>query len=154
MPRQTFATREFFVSNPEAATHHTVLNLPQFFRKMQLTGENTKLHCITFLYAPEGKHDAIQVVMSILPLDEGCTKVTVHGSYTTGCAFKKDWYMTYALDNIEAAIHAAINGSTMPFEPPLPKKKLAQRCREVKHNTTSLIGNAIKGRRFLKPSHL
>lgn len=153
MPRQTFATREFFVSNPEAATRHTVLNLAHFFRRMQLTGENAKLHCITFLYAPEGEQCAIHVVMSLLPLDEGCTKVTVHGSYTTGCVFKKDLYMMQALDNIEAALQAAINGSTIPFEPPVRKKKLAQRYRDVKHNTAVLIGSAIKSRRFLKPSH-
>lgn len=153
MARQTFATREFFVSTPESTTHQAVLNLPHFFSKMQLTGENTKLHCITFLYLPEAEHHPVHVVLSLLPLDEGCTKVTVHGSYTNGCAFSKDWYIAYALANVEAALQAASNGASTPFEPILPKKKFAQRYRKVKQHTAVLISQAFKTRRILKPSH-
>jgi|SRR6476646_3942123 len=153
MPRQTFATREFFVNSAENATHRTVLDLPYFFSKMKFLGENSKLHCITFLYAPDSEHNPIHVVISLLPLDDGCTKITVHGSYPNGCVFSKDGYMENAVDNVEAALQAATSGAPAPFEPIVLKKKFSQRYRKVKHNTAAILGNALKSRRFFKPSH-
>jgi hypothetical protein len=152
MPRQTFATREFFVNVCEHTTQQGVLALPRTFHQMRFIAENAKLHCMLFLYEPDDGRASIQVSVSVLPLNDECTKVTVHGSYTNGCAFNNDRYMALVMLNAEAALQAAISGSTA-FEPLMPKKKLAQRCQHVKQNTTVFISNAFKVRRLLPPSH-
>src|SRR5919107_1308028 len=104
MPRQTFATREFFVDTCETATHEAVIALPYFFNRLRFLVENDKLHCIRFLYEPKEQQPAIQIAISVLPLNESYTKVTVHGSYTNGSAFNKDPYITTAVANVEAAL--------------------------------------------------
>jgi hypothetical protein len=152
MPRQTFATREFFVNVCEHVTQQGVLELPRTFHQMRFVAENAKLHSILFMYEPDDVGAPVQVSVSVLPLNDACTKVTVHGSYTNGCAFNHDKYMTLVMLNVEAALQAAISGSTA-FEPMVPKKKLAQRCQHVKQNTAVFITNAFKVRRLLPPSH-
>jgi hypothetical protein len=153
MPRQTFATREFFVSIPETTTHQTVLNLPNFFTRIRFAGENPKLHCLTFLYVPQDEQEAVHIIISVLPLDEGCTKITVHGSYGNGCVFTKDRYMDYVMSNVEAALQAAASGSTSLFEPIVPKKKFLLRYTKVKLTRAALFGNTLKGYSIFKPSH-
>jgi hypothetical protein len=152
MPRQTFATREFFVNACETATRQSLDALPYTFSKIRFIAENPKLHCFHFLYDAEGRQSAIQVTISLLPLNEGCTKVTVHGSYPTGNAFTNDPCMTLAMLNVEGALQATISGAAR-FEPLVPKKKLVQRCQHVTHNTTVFISNAFKVRRLVRPSH-
>ena len=153
MPRQTFATREFFVETCEAAAREAVIALPYFFNRLRFMAENEKLFCITFLYEPQVQQQPVHIAISLLPLNESHTKITVHGSYTNGSAFSKDPYITTAVANVEAALRCAISGDNAPFEPIVPKKKIAQRCLHVKHATAGMLNNAFKGRKFFRPSH-
>jgi len=153
MPRQTFATREFFVETCEAAAHDAVIALPYFFNRLRFMAENEKLFCITFLYEPQEQQQPVHIAISLLPLNESHTKITVHGSYTTGAAFSKDLYITSAIANVEAALRCAISGANAPFEPAVPKKKLTHRYLHVKHATAGMLNNAFKGRKFFRPSH-
>lgn len=153
MPRQTFATREFFVDACETAARESVMALPYFFNRLRLLGENQKLHHFQFLYEPSEAQLPVRVAISLLPLNESNTKITVHGSYSTGCAFTKDPYINTAVANVEAALQAAVQGAEAPFEPAVPRKKLTSRYRHVRQATSGLLGNALKGRKFFKPSH-
>lgn len=153
MPRQTYATREFFLNTLETTAHETVLDLPLFFSKIRLLAQNLKLHCVTFLYEQEGAFLPIHIAISVLPLDSSHTKVTVHGSYTNGCAFYKDPYVTNAVANVEAALQAAISGCTHAFEPVVPKKKFSQRCMQLRTMALSSISTGLKKGKVLKPLH-
>lgn len=150
MPRQTFATREFFVEARETAAHEAIIALPYFFNRLHFLALNEKLHSITFFYEPNGEHKPVHITISLLPFNESHSKITVHGSYTNGCAFNKDPYITTAVANVEAALHAAVSGSSASFEPVIVKKKLGV---HVKQATTGFFNNTLKSRRFFKTSH-
>lgn len=150
MPRQTFATREFFVEACETAAHEAIMALPYYFNRLRFLARNEKLHSLNFFYEPVDAHQPVQISISLLYFNESHSKVTVHGSYTNGCAFSKDPYMTAAVANVEAALHAAVSGAS--FQPITPKKKLTQRRLNVKQ-ATGFISNTLKASRFFKTSH-
>lgn len=153
MPRQTFATREFFVEACEAAAHEAIMALPYYFNRLRFLERNEKLHSLIFFYEPTEAYQPVHISISLLYFNDSHSKVTVHGSYTSKCAFSKDPYITAAVANVEAALHAAVSGNGALFEPVVPKKKLTQRCQNVKQATTGFISNTLKSRRFFKTSH-
>jgi len=152
MPRQTFATRQFFVNACERATRQYIDDLPGLYPRLRFVSENAKLHCLLFSYAPEGEQLPIQISLSTLPLNDDCTKVTVHGSFANGCAFYNNPYMTNAMQNVEAALQAAVNGNAV-FEPQQPKKKMAHRYRHARHSAAAFLNSVLRTRSLSRPSH-
>ncbi len=134
MPRQTFATREFFVDCIENATRQNVLNLPLFFTRLTLSEDDQKCHAMRFQYFESLAPQVMDVSISILPLNDACTKITVHAAYASGCVFTKDPFITAALKNIEQAIHLSLTGCATEFEPLQPKQKFRLHLRKLKGN--------------------
>jgi hypothetical protein len=77
----------------------------------------------------------------------------VHGSYTNGCAFYNDPYVTNAVTNVEGALYAIINGEGASFQPVVPKKKVAQRIHQWRGTAVAYINTVYKARNVFKPFH-
>lgn len=129
MRRQTFLSKEFFVNTPVPLTKKAILSLPQFATSIQYVGENKFVGSDKFLYIRPENDLRYYVDVSILPLDDSFTHISLHASYTNGQSFSSDPYLKNSLLNFEAAIQAALNGKQKEFrplelEPKAPKKIL------------------------------
>ena len=148
MPRKTFTTNQFFVDASQANARQAVAELPQVFSRMKLLSENQNLHSFLFFYEQEGEQLHSHVAVSLLPLDEQQTQVTVHGSYASGQAFYNDPFVTNALANFEAALQAAIKGGAASFEPQVAKENLSYRWLRLMGTAAAFLSAVFIWRKF------
>jgi hypothetical protein len=148
MPRKTFTTKQFFVNTSQTHARNIVAALPQAFGRLQLLSENPKLHSFLFFYEQESEQQHSHVTVSLLPLDEQQTQITVHGSYANGKVFYNDPYVTNALANVEAALQAAINGCVATFEPLVARQNLSYRWLRLIGTAAAFLSAVFIWRKF------
>jgi len=127
MPRQTFITKDFFVDASEKIVKQTIFAMPSFFSAIKFIEENSKLQYARFVYEKSDSKSPAYIDVSLLPLNENQTKITLHGTYVNGAIFYKDEFMLNALKNFESAIYAGLDGNLSYFEPQTPGKTTKQK---------------------------
>lgn len=127
MTRKNFISKEFFVDATEQQTQETLFGIPQFVGNIKLVNKHTPAHTIKFLYEKEEANLQYHVDVSLLPLDQNCTSVCLHISYTNGQVFTKDSHIIHSLNNFESAIQSALKGNLDSYQPlPHKQSKVAQ----------------------------
>jgi hypothetical protein len=127
MPRQNFISKEFFVNASESEIKQTVLTIPQFVGNIKFLCENTIGAAVKFIYETPGYDLHNYVYVSLLPLNDQQTRVSLHVTYTNGQVFGKDSYISNALTNFESAIYAGLQGNLPHYRLSAPKVKPSQR---------------------------
>lgn len=127
MPRQNFISKDFFVNATEEETRRSIKELPAFVPNVKMVRENKVIPSVKFLYerAAEERHHHVDV--SVLPLTDMYTRVTLHVSYASGLAFNKDPYINNALQNFESAIQAALGGQADAYQASMVKESAPRR---------------------------
>ena len=110
MPRQNFLSRDSFVSASEIKTRDSILSLPFHLGHIELLNENKKIDSTRFVYIHMGRNIEYFIDVTVLPLNEEFTRVSLHASHTNGQSFYEDAEMAIALHDFEFAIHATVNG--------------------------------------------
>jgi hypothetical protein len=121
MPKPTFVSKEFFVDASEFEAKSKILNIPRFISNIKFVTENTMMQSLKFIYQRSAEDRDNFIKVSLLPLNNSSTKITLQASYTNGCAFGKDNYIRSAISNFESAIRAAINNKIEDFKTQEPK---------------------------------
>ncbi|HEY0733119.1 MAG TPA: hypothetical protein VGD33_11910 [Chitinophagaceae bacterium] len=127
MSRQNFITKDFFVEASESETKQTLLSIPDYVNNIKFLGENSLVQSIKFLYERANDHTPQHVDVSLLPLNDKQTRVTLHVGYANGQLFSKDNYIINTLHNFESAISAAINGNISAYTPEEPRQNVIRR---------------------------
>ena len=123
MPRQNFLSRESFVEATELQAKDSILSIPVFASNIRLLAENKMLQTFKFSYQLPQKQIEYHVDVTILPLDNRYTRISLHGRHSNGHAFGNDAEMTIALHDFESAIQAAVKGDVTSYKPYQPKEK-------------------------------
>ena len=110
MPRQNFLSRESFVNASELKTRDSILSLPFHLGHIELYAENKMIDSTRFVYIHPGKDREYFVDVTVLPLNDQYTRVSLHASHVNGHSFYEDAEMAIALHDFESAIHATVNG--------------------------------------------
>jgi hypothetical protein len=110
MPRQNFLARESFVDATEKQTREIILSIPDYLPHISLVAENKVIDSVRFVYEHTGKGVRYNVDLTVLPLNDQYTRISLHASHTNGHSFYEDPEMAFALHDFEGAIHAAIKG--------------------------------------------
>ena len=124
MPRQNFLSRESFVNASEQLTKESILSIPVFASNIKLQSENTMLQKYRFVFEHDDQSEAYFVDVSVLPLNDQYTRISLHATHTSGQAFSDAPEMALALHDFESAIMAALHGDSSLYQPSssLPKK--------------------------------
>lgn len=125
MPRQTFLSRESFVDATEKQTKETLFSIPAYVSNIQLVSENKLIESFKFSYEQVEKKLQYVIDVSILPLNDQYTRISLHASHNNGHAFYSDADMAFALHDFESAIHAALKGDLAHYKPLGQKTKEA-----------------------------
>jgi hypothetical protein len=120
MPRQNFLTKDFFVHASEHQTNHALREIPGFATQISFAGENTLLQSCRFLYT-RAQAESQVISVSLLPMNDGHTHVTLHSTYANGHSFTRDPFIANALENFEAALQAALKGEGQSYVARDPK---------------------------------
>jgi hypothetical protein len=148
MPRKTFTTKQFFVNASHRQALQAVATLPQILGRLKLISENPNLNSFLFFYEQVGVPLHSHVSVSLLPLDDEQTQVTVHGSYANGQAFYDDPYIANALANVEAALQSTINGGTASFELVEAKQNLSYKWLRLVGTAAAFLSAVFIWRKF------
>jgi len=138
MARKNFISKEFFVNATEQQTHKTLFDIPQFVGNIKLVNKHTPAHTIKFLYQKNEVNLQYHVDVSLLPLDQNCTSVCLHISYTNGQVFNKDSHIINSLNNFESAIQSALKGSLASYQPLVAKQS---KTAQFAHNAMMLAAS-------------
>ena len=148
--RHNYLTRESFVPVSEEQARNSLRSIPAFAPHIAFLSENRFTESLRFRYAlPSGL--SIQVDVTVLPLNETYTRVSLHGTYETGQALrdpKEENDLALALHDFEKAAEAAIRGEATGYEPPRPQPG---KMRQAASGLTSLftsIGFLFLGKRL------
>lgn len=114
MPRQTFLTRETFIESTPSSIRELILSLPTYCDDISFKSENLLTGTLLFEFSG-GKKPSYLVVVSVLPLNEQCTRVHFHASQADQAAFYENPDMAIALDNINNALRALVEGNFAYF---------------------------------------
>jgi hypothetical protein len=136
MSRKNFISKEFFVNATEQQTHETLFDIPQHIDNIKLVSKHTPAHTIKFLYERNDADLQYHVDVSLLPLDQHCTSVCLHIAYTNGQVFTKDSHIIHSLNNFEAAIQSALQGTLACYQP-LPQKQ--NKLAKLSHATMMVL---------------
>lgn len=120
MARQNFLSKEFFVAASEMRTKALLFNLPQSLESIKFLRESKITSGLTFLYEQPTK-EIQKVDISLLPLNDEFTHITIHVSYTDGHSFQRDPGIEEVLELFEHAIHTIVAGKK--YQQPAAKKK-------------------------------
>ena len=115
MPRQTFLTRESFVDATEQHTRDSLLSIPAYLASIHFVSENRLGHAYRFLYDQKSKKTQYHIDVSVLPLNDQYTRISLHASHINGQAFYTDADLSFALHDFESAVHASIKGDLAQF---------------------------------------
>ena len=125
MAKQNILSKDFFVDAPEQETRATILSIPSFVPNLTYAGEHNVSEAVQFHF--EHGADTHQVSVSLLPLTTNQTRIALHVSNAGKLAAQEFKYISSALDNLESAIQAAINGKPEYYQPQEPKQGSARR---------------------------
>jgi hypothetical protein len=117
MPRQTFLSRDSFVDATEKQTQENLYALPAYVDHIRLVEENKRIGSIRFMYDRIGKKISFYIDVTVLPLNDQYTRISLHASHLNGHAFFEDADLSCALHDFEAAIHASIKGDLSHYVP-------------------------------------
>jgi len=123
MPRQTFLSRESFVDATEKQTKETLFSIPAYVSNIKLVGENKVIESFKFSYELPVKKLNYIIGVTILPLNDQYTRISLHASHVNGHAFYADSDMAFALHDFESAIHAALKGDLAHYKSAGEKSK-------------------------------
>jgi hypothetical protein len=123
MPRQTFISRESFVDATEKQTRETLFTVPAYVSNIKLLAENKVIETLKFSYEQVNKKQSYIIDVSVLPLNDQYTRLSLHASYPNGHAFYEDADIAFALHDFESAIHAALKGDLAHYKPNGQKEK-------------------------------
>lgn len=143
MPRQTFLSRESFVDASEKQTRETLFSIPAYVSHIQLAAENKRIESYRFLYEQTQKDARYIIDVSILPLNEQYTRISLHASHPNGHAFYADSDMAFALHDFESAIHAALKGDLAHYKPGIPKTNAADNWAQLLTDLKSSVRGMI-----------
>jgi len=115
MPRQTFLTRESFVDATETHTREALRSIPAFLASIHFVSENRPGQTCRFLYEQKAKKQQYHIDVSVLPLNDQYTRISLHASHINGQAFYADADLSFALHDFESAVHAAIKGDLAQY---------------------------------------
>ncbi|MBA2744717.1 MAG: hypothetical protein H0U44_00695 [Flavisolibacter sp.] len=116
MPRQNFLSRESFVNAGEIKTRNSILSLPFHLDHIELYAENRMIDSLRFYYVHPSKRREYFVDITVLPLNEEFTRVSLHAVHVNGQSFYDDAEMAIALHDFESAIHASVNGELAQYK--------------------------------------
>ena len=117
MPRQNFLAKESFVNASETLTRESILSIPVFATNIRLVKENKMLQKMQFMYEQPDSDVNYNIDVSVLPLNDEYTRISLHATHTNGQAFNQDPNMAIALHDFESAVAAALNGDTSLYQP-------------------------------------
>jgi hypothetical protein len=123
MPRQNFLSRESFVEATEVQAKESLLSIPVFASNLRLIAENKMLQSFKFSYRFPEKNIEYNIDVTILPLNDKYTRISLHGTHINGEAFSNDADLAIALHDFESAIESAIKGDVSLYKPYEPKEK-------------------------------
>jgi predicted P-loop ATPase/GTPase len=139
MPRQNFLSKDSFVDATEKRAKETLLIIPDFIANIKFVGENKVLESIKFTYDQPIKKLQFYIDVSVLPLNQQFTRISLHASRANGKVFNNA-DMALALHDFESAIHAALKGEIMDYKPYEPKKTNSQKLADFFTTFKSSIG--------------
>jgi hypothetical protein len=123
MPRQNFLNRESFVNARETTVKESLLSIPVFANNIKLDSENKMLQKVRFLFEQADKKASYWIDVSVLPLNDEYTRISLHATHTGGQTFHNAPDMAIALHDFESAIGAALNGDTSLYQPTTTQTK-------------------------------
>ncbi|MFL5809543.1 MAG: hypothetical protein ACJ749_08470 [Flavisolibacter sp.] len=121
MPRQNFLSRESFVDASEKQAKDSILSIPAFVSNIHFVSENKMVGLTRFTYEQSVKNVEYIIDVSVLPLNDQYTRVSLHGTHVNGQSFQNDSDMLIALHDFEAAMQAALKGDISLYSPYQPK---------------------------------
>lgn len=127
MPRHNFLSKESFVEATELQAKQSLLSIPVFASNIRLLAENRMLQTFKFSYQLPQKQLAYHVDVTILPLDNQYTRISLHGRHCNGHSFENDADMAIALHDFETAIQAAVKGDVTSYKPYQPKERKSKK---------------------------
>lgn len=145
MSRQNFLSRESFIDATEKQAKDTVLSIPAFAPNIRLIAENKMIESIRFSYDLPIKNQQFYIDVSIQPLNEKYTRISLHGRHTNGQSFSNKTDMAIALHDFESAVQAALKGDVSSYKPYEPK---VTQSKKLMQYTTALVASV--GVIFLK----
>ena len=117
MPRQNFLAKESFVNASEALARESILSIPVFATNIKLVTDNKILQKMRFQFDEPDSNLNYFIDVSVLPLNDEYTRISLHATHTDGQAFHQDPDMAIALHDFESAVAAALNGDTSLYQP-------------------------------------
>jgi hypothetical protein len=148
MPRQNFISKDFFVNSSETAAKQSLMSIPAFMPNVKFISENIIVPSLKFLYERPGDNMHHHVDVSVLPLTDDYTKITLHVAYINGHSFHNDQYVHNALYNFETAVHAAAKGSTIEYLPKEVKQNAARKLIKMASLMIASIGMFFIWKKF------
>ena len=136
MPRQNFLSRESFVDATEKQAKDSLLSIPAFVPNIRFVSENKMVGSTRFSYEQPVKSTEYFIDVSVLPLNEQFTRVSLHGTHVNGHSFQNDTDMAIALHDFEAAMQAALKGDVSLYTPSEPK---AGNSKKFLHIATAFV---------------
>lgn len=115
MPRQTFLARESFVDAGEQQTRESLRTIADHLPNVSFLAENRIVDSMRFSYEKFDKKSDFFIDVTILPLNDQYTRVSMHASYSNGHAFYEGSDLAFALHDFESAIHAALKGELSQY---------------------------------------
>jgi hypothetical protein len=116
MPRQNFIAKDFFLPASEKEIKEALLGIPRFASHIRFVQENKLIDSMRFCSERPGRK-MHHVDVSLLPLDDQYTSVSLHASHSNGHTFYSDPELSAAIQDFEAAIHAALKGNASTYRP-------------------------------------
>lgn len=139
MPRQNFIAKDFFLPASEKEIKEALLGIPRFAAHIRFVQENKLVDSMRFCSERPGKK-MHHVDVSLLPLDDQYTSVSLHASHSNGQAFYSDPELLAALNDFEAAIHAGLKGNASSYHPYIAKASASQKIFQFAVLFVSSIG--------------
>lgn len=131
MTRKTFLTRESFVDATEQYTREMLYSLPGYKANIQLLSENKAIECMKFTYEIAEKGLFYNIAVTVLPLNEQYTRISLKASHANGHTFYKDAELAFALHDFESTVHAAIKGDLTYFSSNVQKSAEPNRLQQL-----------------------
>lgn len=122
MPRQNFITSESFVDSSIHQVKDSILSIPAFVSNIRLLADNKVIESIRFSYEVPLKEHAYHINVSIQPLDDRYTRISLHASYANGKLLQGSNEISSVLNDFQSAILASLKGDTTIYKPFIPKE--------------------------------
>lgn len=148
MLRQNFLSRESFFEATEIQAKESLLSIPVFAPNIKLIAENAKLQSFKFCYQLSQKEKEYYVDVTILPLNNQYTRISLHGEHCNGKAFGNDADLAIALHNFERAIEAALKGDVSAYKPCKPKEKKSKKILQFSSAFIASAGIIVLGKKL------